>query len=718
VTVAPSSVAVVSGTGNFSAVLRDSAGFVLVGRTVVWTSSDTLIAVVSSTGTVTARFPGQAMVTATSEGVAGSTQVVVLPPAPVVSVVVTPDSVGVEVGQQWQLSIALLDSVLHFTTANQPVIWTTSDSTHATVSSNGVVSAISTGTATISATTAGRSGHATVRVFPTLPVGSLTISPDSVTVQVGGSSTYTLVVTDLLGNRVFTRPVVWSTSNAANAKVVSQSQSDAAVSALSPGTVFVTASSGGRAGTSTLRIVLPSTVALLFLTPGAASLPVGRTTLLLATALDGFGVELIPSITWRSSDSTKATVINGTVTALATGTVTITASAGSRSAQSTITITPSTPLALSLVGASRDIACGLTDNGALFCWGQDFFGARGDGGSSDTLAHPVPGRVSGNSTFTSLSAGDFHVCAVSSANVASCWGSNARGQLGVGPLSPTCLSGGNSNPCSAVPLQVAGGLSVRQIASGGSSTCALITSAAAFCWGDNTSGQLGNGTTTLTDVPIVVNGSTWFTSIAVGSSHSCALALGGKALCWGSNSAGQTGAPTRTTCPDGAGRIVGCSTTPQPVSQGLTVTAITAGGDHSCALTIDGSAYCWGSNASGELGNGSQTLSDAPVLVAGAMHFTALAAGAAHTCGITRNGTYCWGSNSAGQLGSGLSIPLSTSPVLVAGGFAFESISAGGTHSCGVASHIAYCWGNNSLGQLGTGDVKPSSVPKATVTSP
>ena len=716
VTVAPSTISL-SGFGYLSAVLRDSAGFVLVGRTVTWASSDTLIAVVSNTGGVSSRFPGQATITAASEGVKGSAQIVVPPPPAVASVVIRPDSVGVEVGQQWQLSVALLDSASRFTSVNQPIIWTTSDSTRATVSANGVVSALAAGTVTITVTTGGKSGRATVRVFSSLPTGSLTISPDTGTVQAGGSSTYTVVVADLQGNRVFNRPVAWSTSNASNAQVISQSQYDAAVSALSPGIVFVIASSGGRQGTATLRIVSPPAVAQLAVTPGAANLPVGRTTLLKAVALDPAGTPLFPSITWRSSDSTKATVSFGAVTALSTGTVSITASAGGRSAQATIIITPFTPLTLTSVAAGRDATCGLSDN-AAFCWGQDYFGARGDGAGSDTLWHPVPGKVSGNTTFTSISAGDYHVCAVSTVNAAYCWGSNARGQLGVGMPSPTCMRYGGSNPCSAVPLQVAGGLRLRKIAAGAATSCVVTTSNTTYCWGDNTTGQLGNGTSASTDVPVMVSGNISFTSIAVGRSHACALTPDGRAYCWGSNSAGQTGASTRTTCPDGLGRIVGCSPTPQLVAGGLTFTAITAGGDHSCALTSDGSAYCWGSNASGELGNGSQALSDTPMPVAGGLRFSVLSAGDAHSCGIATGGTFCWGSNSAAQLGAGLGNALSTTPVLVAGGFTFESISAGGTHSCGIASRVAYCWGSNNLGGLGTGDVKPYPVPKVAVTLP
>lgn len=215
-----------------------------------------------------------------------------------------------------------------------------------------------------------------------------------------------------------------------------------------------------------------------------------------------------------------------------------------------------------------------------------------------------------------------------------------------------------------------------------------------------------------------MSGANSFASIAVGRSHACAVTTAGKAFCWGSNSIGQTGAPTRTTCSDDAGRIAGCSPIPQAVAGGLTFTSIAAGANHSCALTVDGSAWCWGSNASGELGNRSDSLSDVPVAVAGGLHFTAISAGEGFTCGITSSATYCWGSNIIGQLGAGITASRSTAPVLVLGGFTFESITTGSRHSCGIAARAAYCWGAYPLGQLGTGDAKPYPVPKVAVTSP
>ena len=211
--VLPYPLLLVSGTGVLTAVLRDSAGFILVGRSVAWSSADTTIATVSNTGVVTGHAAGQTRITATSEGVSSYVPIVVPSSPSIVSVVVSPDTVSVEAGQKWQLSVTLLDSIGRYALASGPIIWTTSDSTRALVSGSGVVSAVSAGTAIVAATNSGKRGTSTIRVFPTLPVGSLTLSPDTITVQVGAVTSYTVVVKDSLGNRVFSRPVSWATSN-------------------------------------------------------------------------------------------------------------------------------------------------------------------------------------------------------------------------------------------------------------------------------------------------------------------------------------------------------------------------------------------------------------------------------------------------------------------------------------------------------------------------
>lgn len=710
----------VSGAVYVSAVLRDAAGYVLPGRTVTWTVADTLVATVTIDGLVYARTPGKTTVVAASEGVSGSAVVTVPAPPPVASVAVSPSTLSLEVGQQWQLSYALLDSAGHYRYASGPTIWSTSDSTRVTVTQSGVVRAVGIGIATISATSNGVRGSSTVGVIPTLPVASLVLSPDTVTVTTSTTRTFTVTVLDSAGNRLPTRPVSWVTSDSSIAHVESYSSTDAQIFARSAGTATIFAYSGGKQATAIMHVVPPPPVVQLTISPVTATLPVGRSLIVRTTALDAAGHVVYPPITWTISDTTKVVrrYYNGII-AVAPGTATVTASGGGKTALLTITVTTPVALPLTSVAAGHQNACGIAASGAAYCWGRSMFGLLGDGAPSDTLSHPVPVLVSGAQVFSSITVGDNHACALAS-GMAYCWGLNTRGQLGVGPAAPTCLLYGSTYPCSAVPLAVSAAFSSRQISAGATSVCVITSANAAFCWGDNSSGQLGIGTVTSSAAPAAVTGMPALSSISLGRAHACGLAPDGTAFCWGSNTLGQIGAPTKETCADAAGRIAGCSTVPQVVTGGLTFTSIAAGGDHTCALSATGSAYCWGANASGELGNGSQTSTDIPTPVAGGTRFTSLTAGEGTTCGIVSGGdAYCWGLNVTTPYAVNPSDRYSLAPLLVAGGVSFETISAGASHVCGVAtSHLAYCWGSFGFGQLGIGYEGLNTPPQFPVTRP
>jgi len=192
-------------------------------------------------------------------------------------------------------------------------------------------------------------------------------------------------------------------------------------------------------------------------------------------------------------------------------------------------------------------------------------------------------------------------------------------------------------------------------------------------------------------------GNVAFVSIAQGVAYTCGLTSTDIAYCWGYNASGQLGDGSNTD------RL---TPTLVAVSGGLTFTTIAAGSAHTCGLTSTRTAYCWGNGPFGQLGDGSNSNRLTPTLVAvsGGLTFTTIAAGNAHTCGLTSTGiAYCWGRGNVGQLGDGTTTDHNV-PTAVSGGHTFSTITAGYAHTCGLTSTgIAYCWGTGNAGQLGDG---------------
>jgi alpha-tubulin suppressor-like RCC1 family protein len=244
-------------------------------------------------------------------------------------------------------------------------------------------------------------------------------------------------------------------------------------------------------------------------------------------------------------------------------------------------------------------------------------------------------------------------------------------------------------------------------------TCALGAGGVAYCWGDNDNGRLGDGTTTDRPSPGPVAGEVTFTSLTAGPTHTCGLSTAGQAWCWGLNGfLGQLGNP-------GAGTEAHAPVAVAGPGGGapLAFVLLTAGVSHTCGLTSGGSAWCWGRNFEGQLGDGSQETQPTPVQAAGTLTFATLTAEAHHTCGVTTDGTaYCWGLNDKGELGDGTTT-FRTTPNPVGGELSFMAIGAGGgllggPHTCGVTgTNAAYCWGDNSSSQLGDGTATDRLVP-------
>ncbi len=356
--------------------------------------------------------------------------------------------------------------------------------------------------------------------------------------------------------------------------------------------------------------------------------------------------------------------------------------------------------------------CALTINGVTYCWGEGRSGQLGDG---STASSSTPVAVSGSLIFGVLAAGgrstqvSAHSCGLTSDGAAYCWGGD--GNLGAGPTT-----------ASSTPVAVTGGLSFSVLVSYGLQTCGLTSAGAAYCWGD----PENDGGFASTPYAVWGTGNLRFTALAVGGAHGCGLATGGAAYCWGYNESGQLG--VGTLAGPGTCRYGPCSGDPVPVVTGLRWVSITAGGAHTCGLTPDGEAYCWGSNAYGQLGIGTTgpetcgsspraySCSTLPVPVATTLRWASITGGTGRTCGLTQGGdAYCWGRNSDGQLGNG-STANSSIPVAVSGGLSFMAVAAGDNHTCGLTtSGAVYCWGYNGAGQLGDGSTTSSTIPVAVV---
>ena len=347
------------------------------------------------------------------------------------------------------------------------------------------------------------------------------------------------------------------------------------------------------------------------------------------------------------------------------------------------------------IAAGSGHSCAVTVDGVGFCWGDNSQGALGDNSLTN---RPTPTAVAGGQTFSRIAAGRLYSCALTNAGVAYCWGGNTNGALGNGT---TALD--------SVPHPVSGGMVFQAIStgtgSGGRQTCAINSTGTGFCWGADGSGQLGNGAPlapVTTPSAVLVSG-TW-TQIAAAAFYSCGVRTSGAAFCWGADGFGQlgNGAPKANT------------NQPSKVVGGLLFTLVAPGQVHTCGLVTGGAAYCWGSNLNGRLGQDTVTTTESltPLAVSGGLTFSSLESGNSFTCGLTAGGTaYCWGYNASGQLGNG-STDNATAPTLVAGGISFASIAAGTDHVCGVTiGGQAYCWGDNSLGQLGDGTVFQRETP-------
>jgi alpha-tubulin suppressor-like RCC1 family protein len=348
---------------------------------------------------------------------------------------------------------------------------------------------------------------------------------------------------------------------------------------------------------------------------------------------------------------------------------------------------PSSAISLS-VGFNN--SCLVANDTKAYCWGLNNWWQIGDGTRTDRTD---PRQVDDLSGVLAVSNGAEHSCALLSTGGAKCWGFGWAGQLGNGTwdmqLTPVDVTGLTSG--------------VLRISSGWFHICAVTNTGSLKCWGRNSEGQLGDGTTNWSSTPVDVTGlSNGVLDVASGYFHTCAVLTGGNVKCWGNNSAGQLGDGTTSS-----------SLVPVNVLSVTNAIAISLGVDHTCALTSVGGVKCWGSNSDGELGDGTWTNQSSPVDVNGlASGVAKIAVGAYHSCALLNNGeARCWGWNASGQVGNNTTNSIGI-PVNVLGLSGGQMIDAGGDHTCSLLNNgTIKCWGSNGYGQLGLGDTPWKLIP-------
>ena len=448
-------------------------------------------------------------------------------------------------------------------------------------------------------------------------VATVTVTPATSNIAVGASVPLQATAYNSSGTVRAKATFTWATSNSAVAVV----SSTGLMTVVGPGSATITATSGiasGNTSVATLPNLTFATVSAGFpyscglLTSGAAICWGANDTYQLGNGskTDVYGPS---AVTGSLSFTTLSVEYSGGCGLVAGGSAWCwgggrerTSSGGALGggySNSPVPIALVGGLSFTAVSEGDATGCGLDAGGVAYCWGWNRFGALGNGTSADS---PTPVPVTGGHTFTAISVGDNDfVCGLTSSGAVYCWGVNANGQLGA-TSTDTCTNVMNTPfPCSLRPLAVSGGLVFTSISAGWNNICGITASGAAYCWGSNAYGVLGNGTTTDAATPVPVSGGLTFSSISA-SQSTCGLTLSGVAYCWGNNNRGQLGNGSTTN-----------SLVPVPVSGGLTFASISTGTHNTCGLTTGGVAYCWGHNNVGQVGDGTQTDRWVPVKVAG-----------------------------------------------------------------------------------------------------
>jgi alpha-tubulin suppressor-like RCC1 family protein len=509
----PSQPAVLVGaTLQLTAVLQDAGGNTLSGRAVAWTSDDPGVASISDVGRITGVAPGTVGVSATSEGKVGSATVTVnAPPVQVATVEVTALDATMLAGSSVQLAATPRDAGGGVITGRS-VTWSSSNA-RATVDVGGLVTAVTAGPASITATAGGVHGVTTTTVV--VRFTAITAAMEHTCALTPDGEAY-----------------CWGLNNVGQLGNGTQTNTDAPAKVL-----------GGLRFTKLVAMGMPPVTHTCGLTTSHALYCWGRN-------------------------------YNGEL-----------GSPGSDFSTTPVPVTGG--LQFKDVAGNQVLTCGVTTGHQAYCWGAGSSGELGDGGASNQYL--VPHAVVGGLQFESITVAWGHVCALTTAGEALCWGYNGHGQLGTGDDLPR-----------SVPTAVQGGLLFTQISAGGAYTCGITTGSRAYCWGFNTGGQLGVGDQLDRATPAAVSGALALAGITAGQSETCAVGSDATGYCWG----WLIGTPSPTP-----------TLVPVPIGGGLSWTSLSGAENGACGIAAGPLAYCWGVDDTGQQGNGSDPSSLSPARV-------------------------------------------------------------------------------------------------------
>jgi alpha-tubulin suppressor-like RCC1 family protein len=456
-------------------------------------------------------------------------------------------------------------------------------------------------------------------------------------------------------------------------------------------------------------------------TPAASVTFVNSTTLTAITPVETLGQK---DVTVTNSDTQSAVLVNGfTYVEAAPAIGTISPNVGPAVGGKTVTITGSgfsnglkKITQVSTSTSANGFSCGLYNTNQAYCWGYNGFGQLGNnstGQSNIPVAVNTAGVLAGK-TVRQLSVGDSHACAIASDGNGYCWGRNESGQLGKVVANQSIIP---------VAVDISGALAGKTllaISASSGTTCAIASDGNGYCWGLGTSGQLGNNALLNSTAPVAVDttgvlaGKT-LTSISVGDTNVCAVASDGNAYCWGAN-ANKLGNNS------GTASKVPVAVTNTGALAGKTIKKLSTGFLNTCVIASDNLVYCWGSNASGQMGSAASGTVPAAVDATGVLAGKTIldvSVGTSHACVIASDGnSYCWG-NPGGALGYNSStlsaVPVATQTSGVLAGKTLLSIDSGYQRTCAIASdYQKYCWGSNSSDPFGNTAGTSTIIPVST----